>query len=143
MSSAPQLAPEHIRALARAHRPGYAMAQQFYTDPAVFETDARLVFGRHWMLAGHVSEIPAPGDFFLLEMMGESVILCRDEGGAVRAFANVCRHRGSRVCTEARGATRRFTCPYHAWTYGLDGSLFSARLLDASHDRARLGLLPV
>lgn len=135
--------PEHVTALARAHRPGHAMAQDFYTDDAVFAADREMVFGRNWMLAGHVSEIPDPGDYVLFEILDESIILCRDEAGGIRALANVCRHRGSRVCLEPRGHARRFTCPYHAWVYNLDGSLFSARLLDAAHDTSKLGLRAV
>ncbi|MEY8839615.1 Rieske 2Fe-2S domain-containing protein, partial [Cribrihabitans sp. XS_ASV171] len=134
---------EAIRDLAKSHRQGHAMAQRLYTDEAVFDADARLIFGRNWILAGHVSELLGPGDFFLFDMLNESVIVCRDDDGSIRAFANVCRHRGSRICTVTHGKVRRFTCPYHAWTYALDGSLFSARALDAGYDRSLLGLLPV
>ena len=81
--------------------------------------------------------------YVLFDLMDESVIVTRDEQGQVRALANVCRHRGSRVCLEQRGHTKRFTCPYHAWSYNLDGSLFHARLLDPAIDTTKLGLKPV
>ncbi len=135
--------PTGIDALLARHRPGHALEQAFYTDPAIFEADLETVFYRDWHLAAHVSEIPAPGDFILFEMLSESIIITRDQDGNIHALANVCRHRGSRVCLEARGNTRRFTCPYHAWTFNLDGSLFNARMLDAGHDRGKLGLKPV
>jgi Rieske 2Fe-2S family protein len=96
-----------------------------------------------WHFAGHVTDIPEPGDFILFELLEESVILCRDETGRVQALANVCRHRGSRVCLEQGGKARRFSCPYHAWTYNLDGSLFSARMMGADFDKASNGLKPV
>jgi phenylpropionate dioxygenase-like ring-hydroxylating dioxygenase large terminal subunit len=129
--------------LIAAQRPGHAMAQPFYTAPEVFAADRRAVFGREWLLAAHVSEIPEAGDYVLFEMLEDSVILCRDGESGIRAFANVCRHRGSRLCIAPRGNVRRFTCPYHAWAFNLDGSLFHARLLDADYDRDRLNLIPV
>lgn len=138
-----QTIPAEIADLARAHRPGHAMERAFYTRDAVFAADCRMVFHRNWMLAAHVSEIPNRGDFVLFDILEESIILCRDQAGRVRALANVCRHRGSRVCLERRGHARRFTCPYHAWTYNLDGSLFSARLLGKDHDMSELGLRSV
>ncbi len=133
----------HVSDLIDAQRDGHAMAQAFYTSTAVFEADRRAIFGREWMLAGHVSEIPEPGDYVLCDILKDSVILCRDHAGDVRAFANVCRHRGSRLCIEPRGNVRRLTCPYHAWVFNLDGSLFSARMLEEHHDRDALGLFPV
>lgn len=132
-----------IAALVAAHERGKALAQPFYLSDAIFSEDVRNVFYEEWHLAGHISEIPEAGDYFLFEMMQESVIIVRDTGGRIHALANVCRHRGSRVCIPPRGNTRRFTCPYHAWAYNLDGSLFSARMLDPAHDRTALGLKSV
>ncbi len=132
-----------IAALLARHRAGHTLDQPFYTDPAIFEVDAARVFFRDWHYAGHVSEIPAAGDYLLFEMLGESVIVLRDDAGAIRAFANVCRHRGARLCSAASGHVRRFTCPYHAWSYGLDGALVHARQLDPAIDRTALGLKPV
>ena len=125
------------------HRDGYALEQGFYTSSDIFREDMERVFMSDWHFAGHVSELREPGDFLLFEMMEESVIIARDGQGEIHALANVCRHRGSRVCLEQRGNARRFSCPYHAWTYNLDGSLFSARLMDAGLDRSALGLKPV
>jgi Rieske 2Fe-2S family protein len=116
------------------------MAQDFYTSDAIFDLEKERIFGRDWFLAGHVSEIGECGDYLLFDLLEDSVIVCRDIEGDVRAYANVCRHRGSRLCLDARGNARRFTCPYHAWAYNLDGSLFHARGLDPSKDRENLGL---
>lgn len=132
-----------IAELIARQEPGHAMAQPFYTSKAVFDADIRAVFGRDWLLAAHVSEIPEPGDYVLFEILKDSVIVCRDNAGGIRAFANVCRHRGSRLCIEPKGNVKRFTCPYHAWAFNLDGSVFNARQLDPSHDREALGLFPV
>jgi len=131
-----------IRALLDAHRDGYALPQGFYASDPIFAAEMEHLFLPEWHFAGLATEIPAAGDYMLFNLLRESVIICRDADGAIHALANVCRHRGSRVCTEPRGSTRRFTCPYHAWTYTHDGSLFSARLMDGI-DRADLGLKPV
>ncbi len=134
---------DSIAKLIAEQRPGHAMAQPFYTAPTVFEADRRAVFGTDWMLAGHVSEVPEPGDYMLFDLLADSVIICRDAVGGIRAFANVCRHRGSRLCISPRGNVKRFTCPYHAWAFNLDGGLFHARLLDPAYDRDALSLFPV
>jgi len=125
------------------HRCGHALEQGFYTSDEIFAEDMERVFLPDWHYAGHVSELPNPGDYLLFEVLDESVILTRDAAGDIHALANVCRHRGSRVCLEQSGHTRRFTCPYHAWTYNLDGSLFSARLMSSDLDKSKLGLKPV
>jgi glycine betaine catabolism A len=107
---------------------------RYYTSPDIFRAEVeRFYFGR-WICAGRAVEIPKPGDYFLRDIAGESVIVTRDTAGAVNAFFNVCRHRGTRMCTEAAGAfDGRIRCPYHGWTYGLDGSLLGAPHLDGSN----------
>ena len=97
---------------------------------------------KHWFCAGHASSIPQAGDFFLVDLGPESVILCRDRDGSVQALLNVCRHRGSRVCVTRSGTASGggFTCPYHAWSYGLDGHLRAAREMPGSFKREEAGL---
>jgi phenylpropionate dioxygenase-like ring-hydroxylating dioxygenase large terminal subunit len=98
-----------IATLVEAQKKGYALAQPFYLSDEIFEKDVDCVFYQDWQLAGHVSEILEAGDYFLFEMMKESVIVVRGKDGKVNALANVCRHRGSRVCIAPRGNTKRFT----------------------------------
>ena len=100
---------------------------RYYTDPAIFHAELeRLYFGR-WICVGRTERVPNAGDYFLVELAGESVIVTRAADGALRAFFNVCRHRGTRMCTVAEGSLEgRIHCPYHGWTYGLDGSLIGA-----------------
>lgn len=136
----PDPATARITALLAARREGYALEQAFYTSNAVFRRDMAAFFLPEWHFAAHVSELPQPGDFVLFELLDESVILTRDADGCIHALANVCRHRGSRVCLEHKGNARRFSCPYHAWTYNLDGSLFSARLMGPGFDKGAHGL---
>ena len=110
------------RSLLAEYRPGHSLQQAFYAAPEIFSNDLELLLDR-WICAGHVSDIPAPGDYMLAELAGESAIIVRQPDGAVRALANVCRHRGSRICTKPHGRAALLTCPYHAWTYHLDGTL--------------------
>ena len=120
--------------------PGTTLPRQFYTSSDVFELDLERVHFRHWLFAGHASRIPQPGDFFRFDIAGESLLIVRDEEQGIRAFFNVCRHRGSLLCQDEGGTVRQFVCPYHAWSYGTDGCLRAARHLPSSADRLQLGL---
>lgn len=142
MSSAPLL---DLAPLLARHRPGHALPREFYTDPAVFELDLDRMLLKHWFCAGHVSSIPHPGDYMVVDLGPESIIVVRNAKGEVRALLNVCRHRGSRVCTERSGRAPggRLTCPYHAWSYDLDGRLRTALEMPEPLDRDALSLRPL
>jgi Rieske 2Fe-2S family protein len=100
---------------------------RYYTDPAVFRQEMETFFCEMWFCSGRTEQIQAPGDYYLCEVAGESIIVARDSSGAVRAFYNVCRHRGTRLCSVEHGKfDNRIQCPYHGWTYGLDGKLLGA-----------------
>ena len=126
----------------RSRRPGHALPRDFYTDPSIFERDMERMLLRHWFCAGHVGSIPRAGDYLVAELGSESVIIVRNNGGEVRALLNVCRHRGSRLCAGRSGkaAAGRLTCPYHAWTYDLDGNLLVARQMPESFRRGDVAL---
>src|ERR1700686_15828 len=87
-----------LAALMAAQPAGCSLQQEFYGDPEIFHRDVERVLMRHWLCAGHDSQAAKPGDYFLFDLAAESVIVVRGEDGVLRAFANVCRHRGSRVC---------------------------------------------
>lgn len=131
-----------LRAGLAEHRPGSMLPRSFYTDPAIFRLDMRHFVMAHWHVVGHVSMAPEPNDFFTVDVAGESVIITRAKDGQMRALLNVCRHRGSRVCTEAQGKARGgvFVCPYHAWTYDCSGALQAARLTHPEFDKGEHGL---
>jgi phenylpropionate dioxygenase-like ring-hydroxylating dioxygenase large terminal subunit len=129
-----------VQRLAGAQRPGYGLERIFYTDERVFEYDLERIFKRYWLFVGHESRIPKAGDFFIYEIARESLIIIRGQDGAVRALFNVCRHRGSRVCTEPEGHVKRLVCPYHAWIYENDGRLAHARAMFDDFDKANHGL---
>ena len=121
-------------------RPGWSLPQPLYLSPEVFDRDIERIFMRSWTFVGHVARIPVTGDYFLYEFGDESVVVIRtdeqaEDGAGVAAFFNVCRHRGSRVCLEDEGRAKgRLVCPYHAWTYSLDGQWASARHMPDSFD---------
>ena len=131
-----------IDELIALHSKGFALQQEFYRDPAIFARDLSRIHMRHWLCVGHVSRVPKQGDYFVFDIADESFIVVRDRG-ELRALANVCRHRGSNVCYEKEGNSRAFVCPYHGWTYDLDGSLRSARLTGKEFDKSQYGLARV
>ena len=134
-----------LRAALAERRPGHALPRVFYKDASIFAYDMRHFVMAHWHCVGHVSMVPRPGDFFTVEIGGESVIVARGQDERVHAMLNVCRHRGARVCTEERGSARNgsFQCPYHAWTYDCSGELLRARLTPDDFDRRAYGLKQV
>jgi phenylpropionate dioxygenase-like ring-hydroxylating dioxygenase large terminal subunit len=103
------------------------LSGEYFTSEEIFQAERERIFHRSWLLVGHVSQLARPGSFFLFELDRESVMVLRDGEGTVRAFHNLCRHRGSRLCLEPCGELgNTLQCPYHAWTYGLDGALRAA-----------------
>ena len=119
---------------------GFTLRQAFYTDEAIFEREVGRIFLKSWLYVGHQSQIPRKGDYFLFEIAGESLILVRTGDEEISALLNVCRHRGSRVCSEASGHAKRFVCRYHGWTYKLSGALAAAAHVHDGFDKARYGL---
>lgn len=131
---------QEIINLANSQQPRRSIAQEFYQDPGIYEKDIDRIFLRSWLYAGHQSEIPNPGDWFLFEMATESVIIVRTAEGGINALLNVCRHRGSRICVEQSGCSKRLTCRYHGWTYDLDGQLKAAAHMGESFDKSEIAL---
>ncbi len=103
-----------------------SLPQPFYNDPHMFRMDMEQVFHKEWIFVGMSSEVPAKGDYFTVEIGQNPILVVRDGDGAVQAFHNVCRHRGSKICTKHRGKVANLVCPYHQWTYDLKGNLLYA-----------------
>ncbi len=119
-----------------------------YSDPAIFELEMERLFGRAWLLLGHQSQIPNPGDYITTRMGREPVIVTRHRDGTVQVLINRCAHRGAMVCHEASGNARHFACPYHGWVFDTDGALRSVPMpqgygADAADKFTRLGLTRV
>ena len=131
-----------ISSLLDERRRGYSLPQAFYVEPVLFEADLEAVFETEWLFACNACEIPKTGDYLTLEVGRNSVIVLRDRDGEVRAFHNTCRHRGSRICTKETGRASVLVCPYHQWSYSLDGSLRGAREMPKDFDKRAFGLKP-
>ena len=132
----------NIDELIKARRAGHTLPQPFYVDPAVFAHDIDMLSGK-WLLIDHASRIPNAGDWFVTALGIDSYIIARGRDEQIRTFHNVCRHRGSRICLEASGNSALFVCPYHAWSYRLDGALKSAREMAPTFDPDGHGLFEV
>jgi Rieske 2Fe-2S family protein len=115
----------------------FTLPARYYTDTALFQRELDGLFGAMWFYAGRSEDAAGAGQYFLREMNGRNIVVTRNEDGAIRAFHNVCRHRGTRICTEAVGQLAgSLQCPYHAWTYDLDGDLIGApHMEDVPHFR--------
>jgi Rieske 2Fe-2S family protein len=110
---------------------GRTLPARYYTDPEIFRRDLERLYFSRWVCVGRAEDVGGPGDFVLRDLGGESIIVVRDRTGIARAFYNVCRHRGTRLCTSPAGRfPDRIQCPYHAWTYALDGHLLAAPHMD-------------
>jgi phenylpropionate dioxygenase-like ring-hydroxylating dioxygenase large terminal subunit len=117
-----------------------------YHSPALFALERERLFLTHWQVAGHVNDIPAPGDWLAFDLMGERAVVMRGADGVVRAFHNLCRHRGARVVDGDRGTCKgAIVCPFHGWVYNLDGTLRGAARPSTfgAMDRDLFGLKPV
>lgn len=121
----------------------HALPRPFYTDPGMLDLDLAEVWYRDWLFAIPACEIPKTGNFVTMQVGAYPVVIVRGADGRVRAFHNSCRHRGSRVCTALKGSAPKLVCPYHQWTYELDGRLLYARDMGPDFDAARHGLKPV
>lgn len=123
--------PDAIRRLvqpAQVHR-------SLYTDAALFELERRHFFGNTWLFAGHASQLPKPGDYLALQLAGRPIVLVRQGDGAVRGFYNRCAHKGTELVAPGCGNTGKFLrCPYHAWSYRLDGTLLGVPLKQGYED---------
>jgi phenylpropionate dioxygenase-like ring-hydroxylating dioxygenase large terminal subunit len=124
---------------------GWSLPAWTYHDPEFAKLEIERIFRPGWQVVCHVSDVPDAGDWHSLDYVGESVIVVRGTDDIVRAFTNVCRHRGSRLVDGASGCAKKLVCPYHAWTYDLDGRLTGVPD-SASYptlDRSKAGLVPV
>jgi choline monooxygenase len=117
----------------------------WYFDPRIAELERKSVFSATWQVVGRVDQVRDNGQFFTAELAGEPLVVVRGEHGELRAFYNVCRHHAAAVVTEAQGSARQFRCPYHGWTYGIDGALKGMVEFEGvcNFDRAKNGLVPV
>src|SRR5919199_1238177 len=117
----------------------------WYTDLRIAELERKHVFGATWQMVGRITQIEKPGDYITTEVAGEPLVIVRGNDGQLRAFYNVCRHHAAAVMTERCGHTQMMRCPYHGWSYTLEGALHGVPEFDGvkNFDRAKNGLVPV
>lgn len=133
-----------VAGMLRERDRGFSLPQPLYNDPWVFRVEMEEIFQKEWLFAGLTCEIPDKGNYFTLNVGASPVMIVRDQQGEVRAFHNVCRHRGSRICVNERGKAAKLVCPYHQWTYELDGRLlFAGTQMGENFDMSRFSLKPV
>lgn len=137
---------ENVEALGKLAR-DRVVDNRVYTDPRVYEREIEKIFEKSWIFVAHESEVAETGDYVRARVVENPMIICRDREGAVRAYYNTCRHRGSLVVMDDAGHCNTFRCPYHFWTYGLDGALCGVPGEEAydgtGFDRAEFGLVEV
>ena len=129
--------------LLMARRPNHSLPGALYHDPELFEVEMRRIWFRDWIFAVPACEIPKAGNHVTMEVGAYSIIIVRGADAVIRAFHNSCRHRGSRICQSAKGSAPKLVCPYHQWTYELDGRLLWARDMGPDFDASKHGLKPV
>ncbi|EFM57041.1 aromatic ring-hydroxylating oxygenase subunit alpha [Brucella inopinata] len=122
--------------------PNFSLEQKFYTDPDYYKLDLENIFYKDWLFVGHDCELPKTGSYMTVQIGAYPVIVVRDAQGGIRAFHNSCRHRGSRICSAEKGTAAKLVCPYHQWTYELDGRLLFARQVGPDFKPADYGLKP-
>jgi Rieske 2Fe-2S family protein len=123
--------------------PNFSLEQKFYTDPEYHKLDLENIFYKDWLFVGHDCELPKTGSYMTVQIGAYPVVIVRDAQGGIRAFHNSCRHRGSRICAAEKGTAAKLVCPYHQWTYELDGRLLFARQVGPDFKPAEYGLKPV
>lgn len=144
MSAASELNPAQFSNVWRPLEEAETLPPWCYTSPAFYQAEVEHIFLKTWNFLGREDRIPNPGDYFALDFVGVPLVVVRGHDGVVRAFANTCRHRGTRIA-KGEGNCRIFTCPYHAWAYELDGRLRGAVGMEECRNfkREDYGLLPI
>ena len=132
-----------IRALLDQRRPGHALPQAFYTDRDIFDFDLEAIYARHWIMAGFEVELPQPGSTLAFSIGRNPVVVVRGRDHVLRAFHNSCRHRGAQICAPGAARRPRLVCPYHQWSYDLEGHLVNASRMPDWFDPAEHSLRPV
>ena len=126
-SKAPDRDGSPLDLLLASRREGWTLPQPFFNDLEIYRADLDRIWRTGWLFAGHTCEIRCPGEYFLVEVDADSIIVIRGDDGAIHGLHNVCRHRGSLICDEPCGQVSKLVCPYHQWAYHLDGRLFAWR----------------
>ncbi|WP_322056133.1 aromatic ring-hydroxylating dioxygenase subunit alpha [Paraburkholderia sp. J63] len=129
--------------LVRSREPGCGLPGEVFSRQDVFDTDVDIFFQKHWIVVGVTADVPEPGDVSVVDIGKASVIIVRDDDEGIRAYRNVCRHRGARLKEAGKSTVGMLVCPYHQWTYDLDGALRHTKYMGKDFDATCRNLLPV
>ncbi|MEH6774720.1 MAG: aromatic ring-hydroxylating dioxygenase subunit alpha [Cereibacter changlensis] len=132
-----------IQTLLARRRPGHALEQPFYTSPEIYQLDLEHIFYKDWLFAIPACQLTKAGSYVTLQVGTYQIVIVKGADGEVRAFHNTCRHRGSVICKSREGKVAKLVCPYHQWTYGLDGKLLWANSMGPEFDPTAHGLRSV
>jgi Rieske 2Fe-2S family protein len=133
----------HTQRLIASRRDGHGLPRAFYHDSILYTHEMERIWRHGWVFVGHTCQIPRPGNYVTLTLDGDPLIVLRDDEGAIRAFHNICTHRGTVLCDDEDGQGRAIVCPYHQWAFSLSGALLSCRGMQDDIDKGALGLRPV
>jgi len=135
---------QNVQRLLTERQPGHTLPQQLYADADVLDFDIKAIFDRWWLQAALEIEIPKSGDYITMTVGTSPIVILRNQNGAISAFFNTCRHRGAQICQEERGHIHhRLVCPYHQWTYDLQGQLLQAGRMHQGFDIKAYRLRPL
>ena len=134
---------DNIEALIATRQSGFTLPQPFYLDPEIYALEWEQIWRSGWLFVAHDCEIPSVGDYLTWEVGEDSILVVRDDEEVIRAFYNLCRHRGTRLCSQDQGHVGRIVCPYHQWTYDRSGKLCSARGMGSEFNLEDWSLLPL
>lgn len=132
-----------VRAMIERRKKGHTLEAPFYMSEEIHALDMEAIFKQHWIQVAVGPDVPEPGDYFTVQLGNESILLVRDDDMQVRAFHNVCRHRGARLCSDEKGSLGNIVCPYHSWTYDLNGDLMFAEHMGEQFDKCKHSLKKV
>ena len=132
-----------VRAMIERRKKGHTLEAPFYASEEVHALDMDAIFRRHWIQVAVEPDVPEAGDYMTVELGNDSILIVRDDDMQIRAFHNVCRHRGARLCSSEKGSLGNIVCPYHSWTYNLNGDLMFAEHMGEQFDKCKHSLKKV
>ena len=133
---------DNLLDLVEQQQKDFSLEQIFYNSEEIFKIDVEKILSKQWHYVDHESNMPKTGDYITYQFANELIIIVRGEDGELHAHFNVCRHRGSRICSKEKGRSKRLVCPYHAWVFELDGQLRSARQMPVDFKPEDYSLIP-
>lgn len=134
---------QQIQEIFKSRRPHFTLPQELYVEEDIYKFDLSAIFSRHWIFAAFEVEFPSTGSYISLTVGDTPIVLIRTRAGDIKGYFNTCRHRGAQILAEGQGRCHRMVCPYHQWSYSLDGTLLGAPGMHEDFEKAEFGLRPI